>query len=68
MPFSRDLYFVEGNSESFCGLIFAGHQVEYIVSLSHYFFFQGLKFRAQQAYSKICEIYVSQKLPHIRHV
>ena len=24
--------------KDFCGLIFAGHQVEYIVSLSHYFF------------------------------
>ena len=47
-------------------LLFADHQVEYIVSLiiSHCFILR-IKFCAQEAYSEICEIYVPQKLLHI---
>ena len=44
--------------KDFCGLIFAGHQVEYIV-----YFFLRIK-GAQQAYSEICKIYIPQKLSH----
>ena len=53
--------------KDFRDLIFAVHQVEYIVSLSHYFFLR-IKFCAQQAYSEIQEIYILRKLLHIRMV
>ena len=33
-----DLYFLEGKSQRILRYIFADHQVEYIVSLSHSFF------------------------------
>ena len=59
---------MEGKSEGFsCLLIFAGYEIEYIVSLSHCFFL-GLKFCVQQAYSEIHKIYVSQKLLHIWYI
>ena len=63
----RVLYFAEGKSKDFRGLIFADHQVEYSVSLSHCFF-SRIKICAQQAYSKIREIYVPRKLPRLRYV
>ena len=43
--FSMDLYvcnIVEGKSKGVLWFIFADHQVEYIVSLSHYFFLRML--------------------------
>ena len=49
--FFKDLYFTKGG---FSWLFFTNHQVEYIVSLSHYFF-MSLTFFTQQAYCNTFE-------------